>query len=389
MVVLSFALFAGSARAQVSVEDLLKQLNQLQEMLTKLKGRVETQKVAQPTTVTTPTGVVSGFVTLDELPGSPTVSCVIKPLSRGSWGGSVFLLQMFLKQNGNYPQGLITGFYGNLTQRAVREFQISEMKGRGLFNGIVDEETANKISSAIGKYFSECGTVSIPVVLPTTPIETSLPTTISGVRVVSEVDPIRAGNRLNIEWDVLAGGSSEYDITLLNSRRRAWSIINGFPKAAVGACEGGKCWYAWTIPSDLKGSYYILVEGGEMGKGGKVARGTSSYFTIVSSASGDTSSGDTSTLPVPSISYIQQPQGDKNVLTPDYKATIYGTSITSWGSDDISVVIIGEAYTQSVTPYNVYSRSIDFVVPGGILAGSYEIHLERKGRVSNIISVRR
>jgi peptidoglycan hydrolase-like protein with peptidoglycan-binding domain len=44
-------------------------------------------------------------------------------LRRGSQGDDVQWLQLWLFQNGYYPQDLITGYYGDLTQSAVQNYQ--------------------------------------------------------------------------------------------------------------------------------------------------------------------------------------------------------------------------------------------------------------------------
>jgi uncharacterized repeat protein (TIGR02543 family) len=44
-------------------------------------------------------------------------------LRKGSQGSDVTWLQQWLSQNGYYPQGLVTGYYGSLTQAAVQNYQ--------------------------------------------------------------------------------------------------------------------------------------------------------------------------------------------------------------------------------------------------------------------------
>jgi hypothetical protein len=65
-----------------------------------------------------------GYLTIDELPWV-RVPCVLPPLRQGSKGGPVYLLQITLKNAGFYPEGLITGYYGALTKKAVSNFQKS------------------------------------------------------------------------------------------------------------------------------------------------------------------------------------------------------------------------------------------------------------------------
>ena len=297
--VLSFVLFAGSARASV-LDDLLRQANQLQEVVARLRAQIEAQRTTQPSVIVAPTiatqattgsGGALGFVTLDELPGSPRASCEMPALSRGSRGNSVYLLQMYLKHNGNYPEGLITGFYGNLTEKAVRSLQNGFSVIRGsLTEGSVDQFTANVITADLRRYYPECGTNSVfqqPTQVITVP---STQTVISGIRMGAHITnpypyvsgTVRAGSQYQIIWDQLPGGPTKYDLTLVGIDGKTRNIAFNDPYlSTVNNCEKGVCSYPWMVPSDrLGGQYQVLVEGGEWGKGGRVARGLSSFFTV-------------------------------------------------------------------------------------------------------------
>src|SRR5258708_2977255 len=52
---------------------------------------------------------------------------IIHTLEKHSAGNDVKLLQQFLKIYGVYPEGLITGYFGSLTERAVKKFQEKEL----------------------------------------------------------------------------------------------------------------------------------------------------------------------------------------------------------------------------------------------------------------------
>src|SRR6202044_3165681 len=54
--------------------------------------------------------------------GSTTTSFT-KNLGPGSSGAQVTLLQQTLFADGDYPQDLVTGYYGSLTEAAVKAFQ--------------------------------------------------------------------------------------------------------------------------------------------------------------------------------------------------------------------------------------------------------------------------
>jgi hypothetical protein len=60
------------------------------------------------------------------VPPGQIVSAFVKALKVGSRGDDVTNLQTFLKNQGAdiYPEGLVTGFYGSLTTRAIERFQV-------------------------------------------------------------------------------------------------------------------------------------------------------------------------------------------------------------------------------------------------------------------------
>lgn len=51
---------------------------------------------------------------------------IIHSLGKGSRGNDVKLLQQFLKIYGVYPEGMVTGYFGPLTEAAVKKFQEKE-----------------------------------------------------------------------------------------------------------------------------------------------------------------------------------------------------------------------------------------------------------------------
>ena len=65
-----------------------------------------------------------GEVEIEDNEGNHKVSCNLPPdLSVGSKNDSVSLLQTVLKNGGYYPEGLITGYYGKFTNKAVKKFE--------------------------------------------------------------------------------------------------------------------------------------------------------------------------------------------------------------------------------------------------------------------------
>ncbi len=101
-------------------------------------------------------GVPSGEKTV-QAPGQALKAEILRSLTVGSSGEEVKILQEFLLKEGVYPQGLITGFFGELTKQAVIRFQekyaeeiltpVGETKG----TGFVGPATLKKINAFLTK----------------------------------------------------------------------------------------------------------------------------------------------------------------------------------------------------------------------------------------------
>lgn len=83
-----------------------------------------------------------------------TAPAFTRPLKRGSKGTDVTFLQMFLKKDSAlYPEGLITGFFGPATERALKRFQ----KKYGIATpgvmgyGLVGPKTRAKLNALMGE----------------------------------------------------------------------------------------------------------------------------------------------------------------------------------------------------------------------------------------------
>jgi len=107
-----------------------------------------------PTTPTTP--VVPSTPTTPTIPTTPsTIGPFNETLSFGMRNDEVRQLQEFLVSQGSdiYPEGLVTGYFGDMTLRAVGRFQIAN----GIVNsasdsgyGVVGPRTRAKINSILG-----------------------------------------------------------------------------------------------------------------------------------------------------------------------------------------------------------------------------------------------
>ncbi|MDO8520845.1 MAG: Gmad2 immunoglobulin-like domain-containing protein, partial [bacterium] len=164
---------SANAQSAPGTEGLWAQLRALQSQLTLLMSQASQQglsvsgvspSVVSPSVLSQPTVVQEatrpGYITLEEVQGSPRVSCTLPSIKSRSSGPSVYLLQLLLKQEGSYPEGFVTGYYGRLTQAAVSRFQSS----RGIpATGIVDAATAKQLTELTGKFYpEECGSVPKP-----------------------------------------------------------------------------------------------------------------------------------------------------------------------------------------------------------------------------------
>jgi hypothetical protein len=156
------ALIVGTPVAYAATTDdiraeLLKLQAQLQVLLQKvnasLPGGAGIIQFTPPPSPAAP--AKEGYVTLEEVEGNPRVSCVVSVMKPRTSGAPVSLLQLLLTQEGSYPEGLITGYYGKLTQAAIERFQAS----RGLEQtGHVDPATAKAASVLAQELFPEsCG----------------------------------------------------------------------------------------------------------------------------------------------------------------------------------------------------------------------------------------
>jgi peptidoglycan hydrolase-like protein with peptidoglycan-binding domain len=110
------------------------------------------------------TGIVDSYtrIKLNELYGDsgikPTKTEITTDLRMGSYGEEVKLLQMWLAKDSDiYPEGIVSGYFGYLTRRALIKFQekyasdILAPQGLSKGTGIVDALTRKKLNEIYGK----------------------------------------------------------------------------------------------------------------------------------------------------------------------------------------------------------------------------------------------
>ena len=126
-----------------ALQTLLAQAHSQGLITTEFRNQVLTGIGASLTVPTTPA------------PASPLLTAPFtQPLSLGNSGSEVTRLQTFLKNQGSaiYPEGLITGYFGQATLRAVQRFQvqynIAHPGDTGY--GLVGPATRAKINALLG-----------------------------------------------------------------------------------------------------------------------------------------------------------------------------------------------------------------------------------------------
>ena len=128
--------------SEMSMGELLSKISQLEQLLLQLRSQL--------TSLDQQSGIVAG---------DNNVECgVLSSMSIGVRSNEVQCLQAFLKSQGSeiYPEGLTTGYFGNLTKSAVVRFQemyrgeILDPLGLSSGTGFIGSSTLAKINSMRG-----------------------------------------------------------------------------------------------------------------------------------------------------------------------------------------------------------------------------------------------
>jgi len=171
---------------QALIEQLQKQIKELQDQFAKLTSEVATVK--------------------EEIK-------LTKNLYKGVSGNEVKEVQKFLKQFSEiYPEGLVTGYYGPLTEKAVKKFQ--EREGLSA-TGKIDQTTRGTINEYLAGGTEK--KVATPVVTPlaTTPVPEVKPTPpIVPISLETEDEIQKVISNLQSNLSGLSPGISEYDSVL-------------------------------------------------------------------------------------------------------------------------------------------------------------------------------
>jgi peptidoglycan hydrolase-like protein with peptidoglycan-binding domain len=134
--VLGNALTASAQTTSTATSSLETLIQTLQNQITTLKSQLDTLNQAQTQVKTTTSGITDTLK-------------LISQLREGASGEDVKLLQEILAADSNvYPEGLVTGYFGKLTAKAVKRFQ----EKNGLEQaGQVGPKTLAKLNEALEK----------------------------------------------------------------------------------------------------------------------------------------------------------------------------------------------------------------------------------------------
>ena len=165
----------SSADLQKQIRDLLRQVQTLQRQIATLHAELGKQpETSGPTAPAEEKSPSSALPETSTPASAPTLPELTRTLSRGASGDEVRNLQKFLAQDKDiYPQGFITGFFGPLTEKAVKKWQ----EKHGIESiGAVGPKTLSKINELISEGAGKSGVVP-PGLLRTPGIEKKLGTT--------------------------------------------------------------------------------------------------------------------------------------------------------------------------------------------------------------------
>ncbi len=129
----------------MSENELKVKIAEIQALLTQLLSQL--------------TGLIPNIPNTPNVPVRASCDNILQSMNVGAKGSSVSCLQEFLKNQGSdiYPEGIVSGYFGNLTKQAVIRFQekyapeILTPVGLSNGSGYVGKMTLNKINSLLTK----------------------------------------------------------------------------------------------------------------------------------------------------------------------------------------------------------------------------------------------
>ncbi len=168
-------------------QELEAMMKQLQEQVKQLQKQI-LQLQATQTTISEPASTASEAMQ-NATKAQETSAALTEPMNRGTSGTEVQKLQKLLKEDSEiYPEGIVTGYFGSLTEAAVRRFQ----EKRGIqATGMVDTETLAQLNKRTKESIptSPLGTT------PTTPAVPAVPSSPTSLRTTPAVPATSATSK--------------------------------------------------------------------------------------------------------------------------------------------------------------------------------------------------
>jgi len=314
------------------------------------------------------TGVVSAQSYYPNVSYGGSCVNITSNLSYGSRGSEVTKLQEFLVAQ-NYPGGgswMITGYYGNATVQAVRNFQ--QTAGLSM-TGYADAQTRTAIQSRT------CGAPPVlPSYLPTTPVTTypySTPSTYP-------TTPYTIGNAPTVGSLSIYTGVTGTIVNIQGSNFDQYTNAVRFGGVSVNASSNAGTQLSFVIPAVAPGTYQVSVQN---------ARGTSNSMPFTVTAAGPNTCGPWGYGPTCSqleLTYMNPPSGATNAAV-----TIYGSGFSHTGN----TIHFGQGIITNVSSHD--GRSVSFTVSSTlagygsaqVVVGTYPVYVTNAyGQSSNALS---
>ena len=233
----STLLFAGvvitiSPAKAVTTEELLQQIQALQQQIQILQDQLKTNQSQSPV-VKDGQGPPVATPAVSSQGACPAITRILK---KGYAGDDITQLQTYLaKDSSIYPEGLVTGYFGALTEKAVQRWQVkqdivSSGAPETTWYGLVGPRTRTKLNYVCMEEMNVSETMSLlPPPLITTRPPTQQPPDVSAVFVPHAPKNLKAEAvpylRMSLLW---SPPDNESGITSYRVYRNGSYLINVF-----------------------------------------------------------------------------------------------------------------------------------------------------------------
>lgn len=203
--------------------------------------------------VATVIGTTFVFATL--LVASPAQALVNTAMSIGSTGGEVSNLQQFLATSPSiYPRGIVSGYFGGLTQAAVGQFQVNYgLVKDGRVSGVTQSMMNTVMSSGLGLDISAPAVWSYSLQVNRNDATVNLGTSeFTKVQVFYDTNPIRADESsvMRSGLGYVSGNQASYTGDYKNSH----SVV-------ISNLQTNTNYYYFVRAIDMSGNVTVLTNG--------------------------------------------------------------------------------------------------------------------------------